>query len=225
MLMEKMLIIAPHADDAEFGLGGYLHRMARERRIATTVGVVAGGDYVGRDGVLVKGDVRQAETARALGILGVRTHVSLGWLKENNFDVAGRAAVIDAVDHLLGLDSFDHVLVCLPSHNQDHEALYRATLAAFRPGRWPGVKQIWAYEHPANGSWNTQPTTGRCYVSVSQEDMAAKVRALNEHASQFGSRKPNHDGPDGAMALARLRGSEIGVPYAEVFWLLREVLP
>ncbi len=156
-------------------------------------------------------------------LLGVPHHLTLGAATENEFDLVGRAALIRAVDTLLGQESFDEVFVCLPSLNQDHTALYEATLAAFRPGRWPGVKRIWAYTHPGNTAEAAQGTSGRCYVKIEGCDMKSKVSALWEHKSQFDRKPKGPDRPEGAMILARQMGSLCGAEFAEVFWLIREV--
>ncbi len=221
--MDKVLVIAPHADDAEFGMGGYLHRMHREGLAKATVAVMACGDYVDRFGAEVSGETRMLETARAMEALGVGRHANLDAAPENGFDRVGQWALIGAVDQALGMDDFAEAFFCLPSCNQDHRALYQAAAAAFRPGRWPGVKRVWLYEHPGQSMGTEQPVLGRCYVRFGPEDMHAKARALNHHESQFLGRQKGHDSPEGAFALARLRGSEAGAEFAELLWLFREV--
>ena len=54
--MDKVLVLAPHADDAEFGMGGYLCRMAREEKSKAQVVIFAYGDYVRADGPRVTFD-------------------------------------------------------------------------------------------------------------------------------------------------------------------------
>ena len=221
--MHSVLVIAPHADDAEFGMGGYLSRMVRERTAKPTVGVVAGGDYVDRFGELVAGQRRKAETAAAMALLGVTDHITLAAVEENKFDLAGRAVLIDAVEDLLSRDAFHEVFVCRPSLNQDHTALYEATLAAFRPGRFEGTGLLWAYEHPGAAAVSDYTANGRCYVRLQSADMQAKIASLEAHASQFAGKAKGHDSPRGAARLAALRGSEAGCDYAELLWLVREI--
>jgi LmbE family N-acetylglucosaminyl deacetylase len=221
--MDKVLVIAPHADDAEFGMGGYIRRMIREGTGEPTVGIIAGGDYVDRFGELVTGEARLEETIKAMSILGVRSHCTLAAAPENKFDLVGQAVLITAVDTLLEMDSYNEVFICMPSRNQDHVALHAATLAAFRPGRWDRVSRLWGYEHPGNSAGPVQPLVGRCHVRLPLQDMTTKLRALEAHATQFSGKVKGHDGPEGATALAVLRGSECGGDFAELFWLLREI--
>jgi LmbE family N-acetylglucosaminyl deacetylase len=222
--MPKILVIAPHADDAEFGMGGTLTRMAREGTAEPHVGVVAGGDYIGRLGQTVFSDTRMQETKDAMGHLGVRQHYSLGTVRENEFDLVGRKVLIDQVDALLMKADFEEVFVCLSSHNQDHVALFDATMAAFRPGRWENVKRILAYEYPGHNVGGSVPRFGRSYVRIEAHDLNQKMLALGAHKSQFEDKPENYCGPTGARMLAQLRGAEAGARFAELFWLIREVV-
>lgn len=220
----KTLCIAPHADDVEYGMGGYLSRIAREELGEVVVGVIAGGDYLSRWDVLVRGDQREKETAAAMEVLGVKRHCTLAAAPENRFDVVGRRDLVAAVDALLKLDMFDEVFIPLPSFNQDHQALFDACITAFRPGRWPFVKRIWAYEYPGNCMGPQPPAWGRCYVKLEGMHLAMKTRSLLAHESQLdGHGSQEHVGIVGMRALAALRGSECGAQHAELFYLVREV--
>ena len=221
--MDKVLVLAPHADDAEFGMGAYLHRMIREGLAKPKVAVFASGDYVNRAGEVVSSEARMLETAAAMGRLGVTDFVTVSAARENEFDLISRAKLIDAIDDLLAVDTYAEVFTCLASHNQDHAALFSALLAAFRPGRNMRVKRVWAYEHPGHASLYDQPALGRCYVQVDETDVAAKVSALQEHKTQFENKVPNFCSPFGAVTLAEFRGGEANGKYAELFWLVREV--
>ena len=220
--MEKVLVLAPHADDAEFGVGGYLHRMAREKTAAAQVVIFAYGNYVRANGECVTFEERKAETAASLALLGADHKFVEGFYE--NYGDTGPSKLVGQIEMLIDTVRPDELFVCLPSFNQDHTALYRATITALRPGRADRVKRVWAYEYPGNCWGPEAPLWGHCYVRLSSEDFNAKMSALLEHASQgFGVDHARHVGMAGMCALAALRGSECGTSWAELFYLLREI--
>jgi LmbE family N-acetylglucosaminyl deacetylase len=220
--MSGVLVLAPHADDAEFGLGGYLHRRWRERLGESKVVVFAFGHYWRSDGQVVLDEDRRAEGRRAFAQLHVDSQEFRRVFAENRGDIVGLQPLADHVERAVDAAQPDEVFICLPSFNQDHGAQFDATIVAFRPGRLDGVAKLYAYEYPGNCWGPPAPRYGRCYVRLSDDDFLAKQRALLEHRTQFDDRH-GHVGPEGAEALAALRGSEWGVRYAERFYLLRGI--
>ena len=108
------------------------------------------------------------------------------------------------------------VLIAQPSYNQDHRAAYDAALVALRPHdrNW-FVPNVLVYEQADSVLWRhgaeAQPNWFR---AVSIED---KLHSYSLYASQV----RGHRSPDLVRALARLRGAQAGMEYAEGFTLLR----
>jgi N-acetylglucosamine malate deacetylase 1 len=184
--------------------------------------VFALGNYIRADGVKVEETTRKLETANAMRRLGVDSFAFVRAFYENQGDMVGQESLIRRVEEVIGGEKPDEVFVNLPSSNQDHNALHDATITALRPDRF-GVKRIWAYEHTGNSWGPPPPSWGRCYVRLTEADIAAKLNALWEHKSQFEGRGPQHSSPKGAQKLAALRGSECGAEFGELLYLLREV--
>ena len=107
-------------------------------------------------------------------------------------------------------------LIAQPSYNQDHRAAYDAALVALRPHdrNW-FVPNVLVYEQPDSVLWKhgaeAQPNWFR---PVSIED---KLHSYSLYASQV----RGHRSPDLVRALARLRGAQAGMEYAEGFTVLR----
>jgi LmbE family N-acetylglucosaminyl deacetylase len=220
--MDRILVLAPHADDAEFGMGGYLCRMAREETAKAQVVIFAYGDYVRADGPRVTFEGRKAETAEAMKLLGAEHRFVEGF--HENYGESSRLKLTAMVETVLEWGQPDELFVCLPSFNQDHQALFDATITALRPGRFDHIKRIWMYEYPGN-SWGPEPPRGgRCYVRMGRHDLTTKLAALAAHKSQgFGTDHIQHVGMSGSQALSALRGSECSAEHAELFYLLREI--
>jgi nucleoside-diphosphate-sugar epimerase len=82
-------------------------------------------------------------------------------------------------------------------------------------------QNVWTYEIPKI-IWSDAPSKPAVYVD-SSETIADKIDGLTLYATQL--REPPHiRSPENVRALAYLRGSEIGVEYAEAFTVLRSVL-
>lgn len=223
--MKRILVLAPHADDAEFGLGGYMARLFREATAEVDLTIFAHGDYLRADGEWVTFACRRQEASAAADLLGVR---NLRWVPgffENQGDTAGIGPLAHLVEVEVGRAAYDTVFAPLPSYNQDHRALFSAVCVAFRPNRFDRVRELWAYEYPGNAWVPKEPVWGRRYVRLSTEELVLKLQALAEHKSQFAKLAFNtgHCAPAGATHLARWRGSECGAEQAELFYLLRAI--
>ena len=221
--MTRLLVLAPHFDDAEFGCGG-LMQVTPEMRIGgigrqSRVVVVCSGDYVRSDGVEVLGGTRLNEAFKAFEMLGV-TGSQLRGYPENGGPLWDYGRLVGEIERAVKANQPTDVLVCLPGFNQDHRALFDATVTAFRPGNLEA--NLLAYPYPGS-CWGTDvPQWGKRYVRLSEQQVARKIAALNCHKSQFAGRKAGV-GPEAARTLARQHGAEIGVEYAELFYVMKEV--
>ena len=219
--MNRILVVSPHPDDAEIGMGGAMFRM-KEEGDRVTLAVCAGpGDLtMVHSGQTIPFEQRRKEQEAAAQVLGC----GVEWLDlapASRFDTVPQANFVSAFDRLF--KQFDQVYLPLPSYNADHRIVFEAGLAAFRPGKLDKVG-LFAYEQACSqclgepGQW----PWGRRYIGLTAYNLRAKKSALEAHESQIGARGDTIYGPVGIEALARLRGLEIGVPLAEMVYLLRE---
>ncbi|MEY9560439.1 PIG-L deacetylase family protein [Sinorhizobium fredii] len=214
----RVLVLAPHADDAEFGLGAAFLRWQAEYEPWVRVVIAACGDYVRSDGRPVQATERLAESARALSYLGVREIENAHWFAENQGFSCDYAGMVTGIEKQLETFRPDMVFTCLPSFNQDHKVLFDATITAFRNG----YPDLYAYEYPGNAWGPPPPEFGRKYLPADERHVEAKIKALAMHKSQFDGRAAVVD-PEAARTLARQRGAEIGVPFAELCYVVREI--
>ncbi|WP_343203648.1 PIG-L deacetylase family protein [Pampinifervens florentissimum] len=108
--------------------------------------------------------------------------------------------------------------------NINHQITYKAVLTATRPQPGNPVKKIDSCEVLSSTEWNYplgfQPDT---YFILSTEHIRKKVEALSCYESELRT-YPHPRSVEGVEYLARLRGLQIGVEYAEGFKLVREIL-
>ena len=93
--------------------------------------------------------------------------------------------------------------------HQDHATIYAEAVRAFKR-----EASIWGYEHP----WNNLTFTNDIFVILSDEHLEIKIRALKEYQSQIGK---SYFDENNIRALACVRGSQLDLPIAEAFELVR----
>ena len=192
----RVLALGAHADDIEIGAGASMLRWQRERSVEIRALVFSA--TVERR--------REAEHSAQL-LYGNASSWSLDVhdFAENLFPDQVEALKATIAE----LRSFEPDLVIthrLIDRHQDHRTIAEITWQAFRD------HTILQYEIP---KWEGDLTTPNLYVPIEQEDLDRKLGILVEaYRSQAG--KPWFDA-EAFRGLARLRGVECGVRWAEGF--------
>ena len=199
----KRLIIAPHVDDDVLGCGGIMDENCHI--------IYCGIDETGIENRPTK-DLRMEEIHAVQNITN-HTFDILDNLV-NRYD---EYKLIDQIEKIINSDKPDEVYVCHPSYNQDHRAVYNATMVALRPhDKNHFVKRVLLYEQPQVYFWNT---TGRefnanYFVPI---DIDKKIKVYEAMESQVRSfRSPEH-----LRANAKVRGGQSNCEYAEAFEIIR----
>ncbi|CAN0156580.1 unnamed protein product [Chrysoparadoxa australica] len=94
--------------------------------------------------------------------------------------------------------------------HQDHEVVYNEGLRAFKHA------SIWGYELP----WNHVSFSTQAFVKLSQPHLDKKWEMMQVYESQFIKQRPYFT-KEFMEGLARVRGVQIGEPYAEAFEVVR----
>lgn len=204
--IQKVLILAPHPDDAEFGLGGTLVKLLE---MGKEVHVVVFSMCEKSTPVGFEVGIIEKEMYESLEYLGVP--------KQNihalNFEVrefpALRQEILEAMVSLNKQVNPD--LVFLPSSSdihQDHETIHKEGIRAFK------YSSILGYEMP----WNNFGFHSFVYVPLTEYLLKKKIEALKLYKSQLHRPYSNISFLD---SLARLRGTQIKKEFAESFELIR----
>jgi Uncharacterized proteins, LmbE homologs len=196
----NVLAIGAHPDDVELGCGGALLGHV-ERGDTVTLLVLTNGErgvHAGRS--------RVHEQQRAANLLGAALH----WGRFTDGEIPASAHdLIGKIDDVIAATSADLVYTHSPiDTHQDHRATASATLAGARR-----VPSILFYETPS-----TQDFSPAVFVDLSAP-LERKLRLVNAHESQI-----LRDGPvdvEALTALARFRGSQCRLRYAEAFQVSR----
>lgn len=203
---KDILVLAPHTDDGELGLGGTISRFIAEGKKVTYVAfsTAEASVPVGFPRDILKTEVRNSTTV--LGVAQENLIVHNYQVRKLNY---ARQEILEDLIKLKKANSFD--LVFMPSlHDihQDHTTIAQEGLRAFKNITILGYELIWN-----NLQFNTQ-----CFVKLEKKHVENKIRALKEYHSQG---KRDYLSEDFIFSLARSRGVQAGCEYAEAFEVVR----
>jgi N-acetylglucosamine malate deacetylase 1 len=205
---ERVLVLAPHTDDGEFGCGGTMARLveagAEVRYLAFSTATKSLPDGFPPD--TLQREVREATAELGLSEEGLTVH---------DFEVRTFPVHRQEILELL-IELWDEWLpdaVFMPSLrdiHQDHQVVAAEGLRAFKRTTLLG------YEIP----WNTFNFDHQAYVALGAEHIERKVAALSRYASQ---QHRNYANAEYIWNLARTHGINVNRDYAEVFEVYRLV--
>lgn len=207
--IEKVLVLAPHTDDGEFGCGGSIARFIGNGKKVVYVAFSTAEESVPEPWPkdILKTEVREA--TKRLGIPPDNLFIFDFKVRELNYH---RQEVLEELIKIKKDVCPD--LVFLPSSSdlhQDHSTVSTEGIRAFKN------TTILGYEIP----WNNIEFKTEAFVVLSDENVCMKVRALDAYNSQKGR---NYANEEFVRSLARTRGVQIGSQYAEAFEVIRWVM-
>lgn len=217
-----VLVLSPHADDAEIGCGGFIAKtIADGGFVCVALATVGTIDF--RHLGKVTDTQRVTEFQKAMASLGVQNIQILSHDLDGRMYTSPQSSFVTKLDDLIDDLKPDTVLIPLPSSHQDHRYCWEVGIAATRPNvakHQPNM--IAAYEYPASG-WGdgsgADSGKGGIYVDISHH-WEAKVKALECYETQMRGERHLFS-INGIDALAKLRGLESGCERAELFHALR----
>jgi LmbE family N-acetylglucosaminyl deacetylase len=208
-MFERILIMAPHTDDGEFGCGGAIARFIDEKKPVFYVAFSSAEASVPPE---FPRDTLVKEVMKATKVIGIeKDNLIILDFRVRDFPKQ-RQEILDKMLDLKKKINPDTVL--LPSPNdthQDHLTIYEEGFRAFKDITMLG------YELP----WNNLTFNTEAFILLKEEHVEKKIAAIKEYKSQ---EKRLYSKPDFIRGLARTRGVQIGVTYAESFEVVRWVL-
>ena len=208
-MINRILILAPHTDDGEFGCGGAASRWRQEGKEVYYIAFSSARKSVPKG---MPDDILEKEVKEATEVLGIhRDNLTLLDYPVREFPAYRQRLLEDMIR--LG-NEFKPDLVLLPSTDdthQDHQTISQEGFRAFKK------MSVVGYEMPYNNvSFSTN-----MFVVLSEEQVRNKIKALQCYKSQ--AHKP-YSNTDFIEGLARVRGTQVGVRYAEAFEVIRWVV-
>jgi len=202
----NILVLAPHTDDGELGMGGTMNYLIEQGHKVVYAAFSTAEESV-PDGF--PKDILKTEVKKATEILGIK--------EENlfiyNYEVRKlsyvRQEILEELIKIRKNENFDLVFIpSLHDIHQDHTTIAQESVRAFKNTTLLGYELIWN-----NLTFNTQ-----CFVKLQKRHVETKINALKEYKSQ-GSR--DYLSPEFIYSLAKARGVQVGCEYAEAFEVVR----
>jgi LmbE family N-acetylglucosaminyl deacetylase len=204
----RILILAPHTDDGELGCGALISKAVRLGSEVFYAAFSTADESVPTRFPSNQLEVEVKHATAALGIPAEKLIIYTHAVRKLNYV---RQEILEEL--ILLRDRIKPDLVLLPSRNdihQDHSTVTAEGIRAFKNMSILGYELIWN-----NLSFSTD-----CFITVSEQDLEAKIKALSHYNTQAG--KPYME-PDFIRSLAIIRGTQIGSQYAEAFEVIRWV--
>jgi LmbE family N-acetylglucosaminyl deacetylase len=205
---KRVLVLAPHTDDGEFGCGGTMARLvdagAEVRYVAFSIATRSLPEGFPPDALAR--EVREATTE--LGI--PEDHLTVHDFEVRTFPER-RQEILELL--IAVWDEWPPDAVLQPSLrdiHQDHQVVAAEGLRAFKR------TTVLGYEIP----WNNFNFDYQAYVALDRPHVERKVGALARYASQ---QHRKYADAEYIWNLARTNGINIGREYAEVFEVYRVV--
>lgn len=220
--MDRVLIIAPHADDEVLGVGGTICKH------------VAQGDEVwvcvvtAPDASLFDAGLKQMirnEAKAAHDILGVSRTIYLD-LPAVKLDQIPKHEINAAVGGVVMQG--DPTVVYLPHRGDmhfDHREVFDAALVALRPNQHLSARTICAYETLSETEWG-EPSSARAFIPNHFVDITSHIDRKEAAFAMFRSQArafPHPRSVTAIRALSAVRGGTIGVTNAEAFMTVRSL--
>lgn len=224
-MTKRVLVIAAHPDDETYGMGGTIARHVRQGDHVTVL--------IMTDGVRARHDVtgpQEAAAWTACAALGVED-VRFARLADQQLDGMPLLDVIRPISAAVG-DLRPQVVYThhRGDANQDHRAIFAATLVAIRPFGSCPVEEAYSYEVASSTEWGA-PFAEAAFIpthfvaiGTTLEVKLAAVEAYRETHQSEVKPFPHPRSPEAVRIYAQQRGVSVGVVAAEAFVPIRRLI-
>lgn len=207
--MKKILVLAPHTDDGEFGCGGTIARFLEEGRDVWYAAFSTCGASVpvGRPK-----DILKTELLTAMDSLQIsKDRIIILDYPVREFSNHRQEILDDMIQ--LGRKITPDIVLAPSVHDihQDHHTIAEEAQRAFKH------TTLLSYEVP----WNNFTFDNQVYVVLEQRHIERKLAAIACYETQKGRAYAD---PDFTVGQAKIHGVQAGCGYAEVFEAVRWIL-
>ena len=201
----RLLVLAPHTDD-EFGCGGTIVKMLEQGADVHYAAFSTCGQSVPEG---YPADILAREVRAATCSLGIKAeNVSIYDFPVRRF-TEHRQNILEQMIEIRKAIEPDAVFLPAPDDvHQDHQVIASEGIRAFK------FVSLFGYELP----WNNLTFKQSWFVELNSRHLDRKVEALACYRSQHFR---NYANPEFIRALAKVRGVQAGVQYAESFEVIR----
>lgn len=206
---KRILVLAPHTDDGELGCGASIVRFIEEGADVYYAAFSTADESVPAEFPKDQLAIEVKEATKILGIADDHLFVFQYQVRKLNYV---RQEILEKLIELR--EDLKPDIVFLPSSadfHQDHQTVTQEGLRAFKFSTILGYELIWN-----NRSFSTD-----CFIKIKEEHLHRKITALSAYRTQA---KKTYMSPEFIRSLAVVRGTQIGVAFAETFEVIRWII-
>lgn len=214
----RILIFAPHNDDEVLGVGGTIAKYAQTGNEVFVCEITSWLENTEQTNKI------KQEAVEAHDILGVKDTIFLDLpvvhLKETPTHIKNQKFVNVVKEIKPEIAYIPHI----GDMHVDHGETAQAAMVALRPMNNPQLRAIYTYETLSETEWNI-PNVSNGFIPNVWSDITDTYKHKIEAMKCFQTQLypfPHPRSLEAIEALAKLRGSTIGVNYAESFVCVRE---
>ena len=223
----NILVLVAHSDDETIGLGGTIAKHVLEGHTVYckyfTDGVSSREEN--KENQIAKLD-REKSSILASKIIGFK------WLENSNYpdnkmDIVPLLKIVKEIEKIKELIKPEIIYTHSPSDlNIDHRIITESTLTAFRPKAEETFQEIRLFEVSSATDYGHKSITDsfnpNLYIDISKT-WEIKLKALKAYSNEM-NKAPNSRSIEGINNLAKYRGSQSGLFYAEAFEVIRKII-
>ena len=229
---ERLLIIAPHADDEILGCFGLID-FIKKNKGKVYIQVMTLGGYLKIGGKKITKEKWKSEFLKVCDFLKIDGY-DIGYFDDEirHLDLIPQSDLIELIEFKskVSISKIKPTIVAIPtifSTHQDHTQTYTVSMSALRqhPQKIKILpKMVLSYESPEYNFWSAYSEFGRFspnyYQELSKVLLKKKIKCLNFYQTQI--RQGHRDGTQ-ITNLASTRGNEIGGDFAESYHIHRMI--
>ncbi|MDC0454722.1 PIG-L family deacetylase [Candidatus Pelagibacter sp.] len=216
MIKNNILIISPHADDAEIAMGGTISKLAKEGHKITILTAIFPKENLKGDVNKYMSNNRKKEQEKSIRILGAK----LIALNIDPYKFTFNREFVKLFDKKVKELKPNIIFSCWEHDtHQDHKTISNVIYSVTRKNNI----SLFQYEPMMPGGINTNSFNGQLYVDISSH-IKNKMKAIKSYKSVFG-KKQNTESYyfDAIKGRAAYRGQIIGVRFAECFLVVKKL--
>ncbi len=205
----RILVIAPHTDDGEFGCGGSIARFIEEGHEVYYIALSTAKESVPEgmpDNIL---EIEVKEATERIGIKSENLLIYGFTVRKLNYV---RQEILEELVKIKKNITPD--LVFLPSIHDLHQDHYTVSIEGLRAFK---QTSILGYEIP----WNNITFNTQSFIHLEKHHLEKKIYALDAYNSQ---KTRYYANKEFIMSLAITRGAQVNKKYAEAFEVVRWII-
>ena len=215
MKKKKIIVFAPHADDAEKAMGGTISKLSKNNKVTIVTAIIPNENIRGKKNQYMINN-RLKEQQKSAKILGANLVV----LNINQYEFGYHRKFIQIIDKVIFNLKPDIVFSCWEHDtHQDHQALSKIVYSALRKNNI----SLYLYEAMLPGGINSNVFNPTLFIDISKQ-IKKKISSLKQYKSVFKNKNNTYSRYyDSIIARAKFRGGCIGVEYAEAFQVIKQI--